>query len=865
MVCVTHRMPSRVMRLCVALGLVMTTRLLSCATGSLVSAACAAQAAIPAAGATTIEIREGLAVAASRDRRTQFSADPIAAQVIAGTWVMPRPGDSIAFTPSQTQRWETIRAGADGSFSPPPTGGYLAATVNADQDRVMILEASGHMMVYAALEPRAGDVYATGYVKIPIKLHNGPNSLLFRTGGSRFKARLTTPAATAIINAGDVTVPDLIVNEPASVLAAVVVVNASPAWRDDLAITSMVPDGQQIRTRVPSLAPLSFQKIAFEINGPAPRSTGTCSLSLKLETRALKPSSEEWRTVDTASIKLRVRAASETHKRTFRSTIDGSVQYYAIVPALRAGAAAGQSRPGLVITLHGAAVEALGQAEAYAAKPGLHIVAPTNRRPYGFDWEDWGRLDAIEVLELAQRSLDTDSRKTYLTGHSMGGHGTWHLGVTFPGRFAAIAPSAGWVSMWSYAGSRRAGSPGPVEELLGRASNPSDTLALVRNLLATGVYVLHGDADDNVPVAQARRMRQALGEFHPDFAYHEQPGAGHWWGNACVDWPPLFAFLERRTLPLPGEVRRVDFTTASPGVSHRLHWASIEAQLKTLLPSAIHLEFDPAQRRFRGTTNNVARLVLDADQVLPHGKDQGPITIQLDSQMLPGIAVADARAATSIQIELVHSTGKWVVAKAPAPASWKGPRRMGPFQEAFRNRFILVTGTHGIAEENAATLARARYDAENFWYRGNGSVEIITDAMFIDPRRAEEYRDRNVIIYGHSENNCAWASLVGDSPVQVRRGAVSVGKRTLSGEDLACVFVRPRPGTDLASVGIVAGSGIAGLKLTAGLPYFVSGVEYPDCMVLDGRLAREGSAGIITAGYFGPDWGLESGEFAWRE
>ena len=58
-----------------------------------------------------------------------------------------------------------------------------------------------------------------------------------------------------------------------------------------------------------------------------------------------------------------------------------------------------------------------------------------------------------------------------------------------------------------------------------------------------GVYVLHGDADDNVPVSQARQMREVLGTFHPDFSYHEQPGAGHWWGSACVDWPPLFAFL----------------------------------------------------------------------------------------------------------------------------------------------------------------------------------------------------------------------------------------------------------------------------------------------------------------------------------
>ncbi len=104
----------------------------------------------------------------------------------------------------------------------------------------------------------------------------------------------------------------------------------------------------------------------------------------------------------------------QARKRTFRSTIDGSVQYYGLVPARpepgkNRRPTKTPRRPGLVLTLHGAAVEAIGQAEAYAGKPGLHIVAPTNRRPYGFDWEDWGRLDAIEVLERAQRRASDGS------------------------------------------------------------------------------------------------------------------------------------------------------------------------------------------------------------------------------------------------------------------------------------------------------------------------------------------------------------------------------------------------------------------------------------------------------------------------
>ena len=50
-------------------------------------------------------------------------------------------------------------------------------------------------------------------------------------------------------------------------------------------------------------------------------------------------------------------------------------------------------------------------------------------------------------------------------------------------------------------------------ELAWRASLPSDTLTFVRNLDTVGVFVLHGDRDDNVPVGQARNMRKVLAEF----------------------------------------------------------------------------------------------------------------------------------------------------------------------------------------------------------------------------------------------------------------------------------------------------------------------------------------------------------------
>ena len=174
---------------------------------------------------------------------------------------------------------------------------------------------------------------------------------------------------------------------------------------------------------------------------------------------------------------------------------------------------------------------------------------------------------------------------------------------------------------------------------------------------------------------------------------------------------------------------------------------------------------------------------------------------------------------------------------------------------------MFVYATQGTQAQNAAVYNKARYDAETFWYRGNGAVDVLPDVDF-DPSTE---RDRNVILYGNADTNAAWAALLGESPVQVRGGAVTLGQREITGADLGCLFIRPRPGSDRALVGVVAGTGVAGMRLTERLPYFVSGSAYPDCIVLGPEVLTSGTAGIHVAGFFGIDWGVDSGEFAWRE
>lgn len=786
-----------------------------------------------------------------RSGRSAVRVDPIEHQIVTGTWSAPRDGDELTMPDGSTRTWQRVEADADGWFEGEALwAGYAYAAVTPPEPGVWILEAEGHSAVYVNGALRAGDPYRNGYVRLPVALHDGINHLLFLVGRG-FAAKLTRPASPAVLSLADPTLPDLVMGRPADMRGAVVVMNATAETARGLELVSLVEGGKAVATPLPPLPPLATRKVGFPITAPALSREGTVRLRLAL----CSGGGGEQRTLDVGRIDLRVRRPEQSRKVTFDSEIDGSVQYYAVVPPSlpsREG-----ERPALFLTLHGAGVEAIGQADAYSPKSWGYLVAPTNRRPYGFDWEDWGRWDAMEVLAEAEATLHTEPSRVYLTGHSMGGHGVWHVGACFPDRFAAIGPSAGWASFMSYGGSGPREGGSPVEKLIRRASSPSDTPSLARNYEHHGVYVLHGADDDNVPAREARNWAERLKGFHRDFVYHEQPGAGHWWdasdepGADCVDWAPMFDYFARHAVPDRDAVRRVQFATYSPSVSARCRWVVIDTQQKPFELSTVDIRVDPAKRRFVGTTANVGRLSL----MLAMLATDGPVSVELDGHTVPGLPNSHPLSV----VQLAHEGADWRYVGSGWPIHGKDAVRCGPFKEAFRRRMAFVYSTGGTTEENQWSLAKARYDAEAFWYRGNGSVDIVADTEV-----ADLHRDRNLIVYGNADTNRAWGALLGRSPVQVRRGVVRVGDGEIEGDDLACLFVRPGWGL-LHSVGVVSGTGMPGLRLTERMPYFVSGVALPDWTVFRSTMLTRGAEGLVGAGFFGSDWSVESGESAWAE
>lgn len=780
--------------------------------------------------ADPISLNDGLMIGGVvRGGRFPVIIDAVQAQIAGGSWKFPAAGDALTGPDEKEHKWEAApKPNKEGWIEADALeSGYYAVKYHSDSRKIMLLNPMGASMVYVNGAPVVGDPYGFGYVKVPVALKEGDNEFLFASGRGHVKATLSEPGADLLIG-DDLTLPDFVEKRamPTTALVGVQIINAS---EKPIFINKLV-SGSKVVPEFFNIEPLATRKVRLYVPLPAtPAEAAAASYSLE---------SEDGRKVS-FKLPFRLRKVGETYKVTYLSQLDWSAQYFALRPSLQP-----DKSNALVLSLHGASVEATNQADAYGPKKWATIVCPTNRRPFGFDWEDWGRSDALEVLDLARKRIPHDDSRVFLTGHSMGGHGTWHLGTTYPDLFGAIGPSAGWISFSTYAGGLKVENPSDAEKVLLAATSPSDTLSRVKNLQPLGVYILHGDADDNVPVTEARKMRDTLATFHTDFTLYEKKGANHWWndqdepGASCVDWAPMYDFFSRRRKPEPREIRDLNFSTSAPNVSARCYWATIEQQILPFATSTLNLRFDPNLRRITGTTDNVAALTLDTQTLFG---DDKPFTLKLDGTELKDLKPDNGKVTVAL--------GKTWAASAPISDKEKNPSRGGGFKLALRRHIAIVYGTKGTPKENAWMRQKARFDAESFWYRGNGDIEVIPDAKF----KPADVDSRDVLLIGNREINSVWAALIGDSPVDAKPNTITVGSKSYSGDDKVVLFCRPSGAGMVAAVGI---TGLPAAHLAERLPYFVSGVAYPDFTVIGPEVLKTGTKGVLQAGWFDNKWKL---------
>ena len=108
--------------------------------------------------------------------------------------------------------------------------------------------------------------------------------------------------------------------------------------------------------------------------------------------------------------------------------------------------------------------------------------------------------DVMNVLGFVRQEFNIDAKRIYLMGHSMGGGGTWYLGIKHPDLWAALAPAAPAIY-----------------------TSPDALSAITR----IPVIVVQGDEDALVRVDVTRQWVAKMKELGMKHTYIEVPHGDH--------------------------------------------------------------------------------------------------------------------------------------------------------------------------------------------------------------------------------------------------------------------------------------------------------------------------------------------------
>ncbi|MBU1699035.1 MAG: prolyl oligopeptidase family serine peptidase [Candidatus Eisenbacteria bacterium] len=776
-----------------------------------------------------------------------------------------------------------------------------------------------------------GAPYALAPYRVPVILKAGVNRILLCTTGYGTNLWGTfhlAPLPEALwLDGSDAVIPDIVAGLDLDAPIGIPVWNATSGESGPIRLEAVVPGLGPVGSRsLQGVAPLSLRKPDIPIK--------ISWISIAPLLKQLKPSTEDpdgeedqpqdrslpiiitaksiLKVSDSShlaavpeTLSIPIRKPNEARRVSFISKLDLSPQFFALLPPSNPHAA--ESRA-LIFSVHGASVDALNQAQAYKAKEWAYLIAPTNRRPYGFDWQDWGRRDALEVLDIALNTLPIDPDRVCLTGHSMGGHGTWAIGVHHFDRFAAMAPSAGWSHFDLYVPMtlRRGALVGdPVMEGFWHRMRIGDKVPLhIGNVKGLPVFVLHGGSDDNVPPTHGRFLSAELQAKGGEVKYVEVPGKGHWWdddsgepGAACVDHPEMMAiFQEARRNPWPTEV---EYILCDPTVDGGTRsWVEVLEQVEPLRESWVRARM-AGWGRLEVETRNIAALALRPekwveDPLPQQGTPQRPRSkwhIVINDQelevnsSLPLILVQKDSGLffqkNKIQWEAVppDSHGGRFLRNRPEPGHVHG------LKSGFMSPFVFVYGASGTAEEKDAGLQVARILARQWAYRGNGDAPILSDREIEGLRlstdeaargffkrtgqvdnRLKHFEGRNdysprLILIGNEESNTLLRDLADESILRVRRNAVEIrqgaewigpvtemrGAGLLSG-DFSVTALIPDPMDPARVACLWGGTSARAILRSASVNPFYAGAGWPDFLLFNDSFQENGWAGFYGAG-----------------
>jgi predicted esterase len=508
----------------------------------------------------------------------------------------------------------------------------------------------------------------------------------------------------------------------------------------------------------------------------------------------------------------------------YLSKMDGERRSYGIC----ATSDSNTPKPLVVVVSPGASTDAgpdeIRMAELYAwyAKKNSRecvVLRSTGRGP-GSVYQNYGELDVLEGIEDVVAKYPIDRDRISVTGFSMGGAATWYLASHYPELFAAAAPMAGYCDyrLWEKPG----GSTFPMQPWEEPSWQQRSAAFLVENFEHTPLWIVHGEWDRSVrggvPVAHSRKMIKLLKAKGYDVRYTEVQKMGHSAPQEVfeevVNW-----MIQQKKERHP---KHVSLTTYE--LRHnRSYWvAADELQLY-------------GQRSSIDANQTSGAVVVKTENVRAFsvGPTDGTAStpVRVDGQAFPSVDLGVSQSFHR------SANGGWIKG-AVGKTGQKHHGQSGPLSDIYFDNVILVAGTSGSDEENFFNLQMANnlrdlFNSENGGLhrggiRGENSIDL---PSLKDGELSEgQIRNNNLLLFGTDKSNLILRRYRDKLPVAFQAGAIRLGDRTYSGEQVAVFAVFPHPDNPGRYVAVTGGVTPDAITYGSHLSYQL----LPDYIVFDG-------------------------------
>lgn len=409
----------------------------------------------------------------------------------------------------------------------------------------------------------------------------------------------------------------------------------------------------------------------------------------------------------------------------------------------------------------------------------LHPMGRLGENAYRFE----GETDVDEAIAAVCRNYRIDKARIVLRGSSLGGVGTWQLGLKRPDRFVALGPAAGPVDTIEFAN-----SPWPhfvrLEPLTSsqkKLLHLVDAIDYTANAGMVPVIPIMGDTDPYF--SSHLLMQRAFEKEGVPFHGLVDKGAGHGLSaKAFQQQLDLLGVHAAKGLePAPRHIRFVTWTLKFS----RCHWIEILSLQEHYQRAEIDARINDDDSMTITNLRNITRFSI---RLAPDRDPSASLTVA-------GTAIAPPKGKRGVPQTLVFESndGMWTCQGEieQVVLSGKRPGLQGPIDDAFASRFLCVRGTG--EPWNPAIGAWADASLNRFadeWrrhYRGDLPIKNDTDVTVEDIRRC------NLILFGDPGSNRLIKETLPGIPVQWTRDEIQLGNDRHPAADHGLQLICPNP------------------------------------------------------------------------